>query len=145
MLGDKRKLIEAAVLESNQNYREILISLKILKTWGLIHETFPQESVFDFMNRMNKRKNTAYSVLYSNQIYEQKGTYTNLKTPSQGCQSLRDKIVNTYKNNFKYKLGPNDRMNVPPVKLTLDRRKGITPMNHVRPYDTQYHLGKLWE
>ena len=80
VLGDKRKLIEAAVLEGNQNDREILISLKILKTWGLIHETFPQESVLDFMNRkMNKGNNTAYSVLYSKQCYEQKGTYNNLK------------------------------------------------------------------
>ena len=68
VLGDKRRLIEAAVLEDNQNDREILVSLKVLKTWGLIYDTFPQESVLDFMNRkMNKRNNnTAYSVLYSN-------------------------------------------------------------------------------
>ena len=74
VLGDKRKLIEAAVLEGNTNYREILISLKLLKTWGLIHATFPQESVYSYMNRMNKSKNSAYSVLYSNQIDGKKGT-----------------------------------------------------------------------
>ena len=49
VLGDKRRLIEAAVLEGNQNDREILVSLKVLKTWGLIHESFPQESMLDFM------------------------------------------------------------------------------------------------
>ena len=98
------------------------------------------------MNRkMNTHNNTAYSFLYSNQCYEQKGTYNNLKIPSKGCQLLRDKIINTYKSNFKSKLGPNDRMHVPPVKLTLDKSKGITPTNHVRPYDTPYHLRKPWE
>ena len=57
--------------KGNTNDREILISLKILKTWGLIHATFPQESVFDFMNRMNKTKKSAYSVPYSNNIENQ--------------------------------------------------------------------------
>ena len=40
VLGDKKKLIEAAVFEGNANDREIRISLKILKNWGLIHAIF---------------------------------------------------------------------------------------------------------
>ena len=86
-----------------------------------------------------------FCVIYSNKCYEQKGIYNNLKTPSQNFQKLRDKIINTYKSNFKSKLGPNDIMHVPPVKLTLDKSKGITPTNHVHPYDTPYHLRKPWE
>ena len=49
VLGEKRKLIEGAVLEGNTNDREILIRLKILKNWGLVHSTFPQETVYNFM------------------------------------------------------------------------------------------------
>ena len=84
VLGEKRKLVEGAVLEGNTNDREILISLKLLKDWGLVHSTFPQETVYNFMTRTNKTKNSAYSVLYStsieNQIYEKEGTYVNLRT-----------------------------------------------------------------
>ena len=36
-------------------------------------------------------------------------------------------------------------MNVPPVKLTLVKSWGITPTNHVRPFDTQLHLRIPWE
>ena len=49
------------------------------------------------------------------------------------------------KNYFKSKLGPDDRMNVPPVKLILDEEQGIKPSNHVKPFDTPYHLRVPWE
>ena len=81
---------------------------------------------------MNKR-NKCYSAIYSSQCYEQKGTYDNLKTPSKNCQNLRDKIINNYKDNFNSKLGQNDRMHVLPVKLTLDKSKGIIPTNKIAP------------
>ena len=65
-------------MEGNTNDREILISLKLPKDWGLAHFTFPQETVYNFITRTNKSKNSAYSALYSqnteNQIYEKEGT-----------------------------------------------------------------------
>ena len=93
---------------------------------------------------MNKR-NKCYSAIYSIQSYEHRGTYENLKTPSQNCQNLRNKIITDYKNNFKTKLGLSDTINCPPVKLTLNKNKNINPLNHVRPYDKPFHLRKSWK
>ena len=97
VLGEKRKLIEGAVLEGNILDREILISLKLLKDWGLVHSTFPQETVYNLMSRTNKTKSSAYSVLYStnieNQLYKKD---VNLRDPSKGCKLLRQKIVEKY-------------------------------------------------
>ena len=115
VLGEKRKLVEGAVLEGNTNDREILISLKLLNDWGLVHSTFPQETVYNFITRTNKTKNSAYSALYSqsieNQIYEKEGTYVTLKESSKGYKQLREQIINKYDNNFVTKLGPEDCMN----------------------------------
>ena len=76
------------------------------------------------MTRNDKTKNSAYSALYStsieNHIYEKEGTYVNLREPFKGCKLLREKIINKYDNNFVTKLGPEDRMNVPPVKLVIE-------------------------
>ena len=36
-------------------------------------------------------------------------------------------------------------MNVPPVKLVIDEERGIKPSNHVKPFDTPYHLRVPWE
>ena len=45
--GDRKKKIEAAVLAGGKD-RKILVSLKNLKKMGLIHETFPHQTVQDF-------------------------------------------------------------------------------------------------
>ena len=129
VMGEKRKLVDGAVLEGKTTDREILISLKLLKDWGLVHSTFPQETVYNFITRTNKSKNSAYSALYSqnieNQIYEKEGTYVYLKEPSKGCKQLREKILNKYDKNFVTKLDPEHRMNVPPVKLVIDEERGV--------------------
>ena len=44
------KLVEGAVLEGNTTDSEIFISLKLLKDWGLVHSTFPQETVYNLIN-----------------------------------------------------------------------------------------------
>ena len=36
-------------------------------------------------------------------------------------------------------------MNVPPVKLVIDEERGIKPSNHIKPFDTPYHLRVPWE
>ena len=47
--GDKKKKIEAAVLARGKD-REILVSLKNLKKMGLIHPSFPNETVHDYFS-----------------------------------------------------------------------------------------------
>ena len=81
-LGGRRKLVEGAVLRGNSADREILISLQLLKSWNIIHPTFPHEDVYSFYSRTNKT-HSAYSALYSNEneIYEKEGTNTTLKEP----------------------------------------------------------------
>ena len=106
----------------------------------------PHENVNDFISRkILKKCNKSYSALYSQACYETRGTYESLKTPSQQCQDLRNKIITDHGDNFKTKLGPSDRMNCPPVKLTLNKNKNINPLNHVRHFDTPFHLRKSWE
>ena len=66
--------------------------------------------------------------------------YTNKKEHIQILKLLQ-KVANYYgKNNFKSKLRPDDSWNVPPVKLVIDESRGITPTNHVCPFDTPYYL-----
>ena len=147
-LGGRRKLVEGAVLRGNLADREILISLQLLKTWNLIHDTFPHEDVYSFLTRTNK-SHSAYSALYSNsipnEIYEKEGTNSTLKEPSKGCKELREKLIKKFANNFATKLGPKDRMNVPPVKLVVDEDRGVRPTAHIKPFDTPFHLRKPYE
>ena len=126
--------MEGAVLRGNSADREILISLQLLKSWNIIHPTFPHEDVYSFYSRTNKQ-HSAYSALYSNEneIYEKEGTNTTLKEPSKGCKDLREKLVKTFVKNFVTKLGPKDRMDVPPVKLVIDEERGVRPTAHIKP------------
>ena len=48
-----RKLVEAAVVRSNK--KETLISLNLLKKWDIVHDTFPHQTVSDFIeSKKNK-------------------------------------------------------------------------------------------
>ena len=58
---------------------------------------------------------------------------------------LKERITQKFKNSFKTTLGPEDRMNVKPVKLEIDQSRNIPPVNHTRLFDVPYHLRKPWE
>ena len=53
--GDKRRMIEAAVLRGGKD-RELLVSLKNLKKFRIIHSTFPQQNIDDFLELIRKIK-----------------------------------------------------------------------------------------
>ena len=59
-----RKLVEAAVIRSKK--KETLISLDLLKRWDLVHESFPYQTISDYIysNKDNKRSK-AYSAVYN--------------------------------------------------------------------------------
>ena len=57
------------------------------------------------------------------------------KIPSE-CIKLREKILKIHKQNFKEKLGPEDRIKHEPVKLKIDKSKGIKP---VKKFESVQH------
>ena len=66
-----RKLVEAAVIESDK--KETLISLDLLKKWDLVHDSFPFQTVSDYINSKKNKCLKAYSTLYDFQsnLYEE--------------------------------------------------------------------------
>ena len=132
-----RKLIEAAVIQG-EGSKEVLVLLGLMKSWDLIHQSFPSETVSDYMYRLNNKGFQAYSSLYSfqTQLFNES---TPLKEPSRECKKLKAEITKEWQDCFKEKLGPQDRMKVPPVKLKI-KNSGVKPNFCTRPYDTPYHL-----
>ena len=57
------------------------------------------------------------------------------------------KLKDRYKSNFKDKLGKDDRLNVKPVSLHVDKDKVEThkPTSHNRLYDVPFHLRQGFE
>ena len=55
---------------------------------------------------------------------------------------MQKKFVEKYKDNFREKLGRNDRLNLKPISLTVDPEKlaAHKPTTHIKPYDVPFHL-----
>merc|ERR1712215_22987 len=69
------------------------------------------------------------------------GTPTNVKVsqvPTQ-CDKLRQKILKKYAGTFKEKLGKEDRVKIPPVKLHL-KDTDVRPINVGKCFDIPIHL-----
>ena len=127
-----RKLIESAVIEG-EGASEVLVSLGLMKKWDLIHDTFPAETVSDFLQRKINKTKIAYSSRYSfdSSIYNES---RKLKEPSKDCKKLKATIMSKWEDCFKEHLGPEDRMDVPPVKLRI-KEAGIKPFFCIKPYE----------
>ena len=67
-----------------------------------------------------------------------------MRYPSRKCKMLREDIMKNWQQYFKEKLGPQDRMKVPPVKLRLKDENARTSFC-TRPYDTLFHLKEMYE
>ena len=127
-----RKYVEAALTRSNK--KETLISLSLLKKWDLLHDTFPYQTISDFIYSKRNKVMKAYSIAYNfhSSIYEENRP---LKKPSQKCNNLRENIMEKYSHVFKEELQPHDRMKVEPVKLKL-KEGYISPSFCSKPFDT---------
>ena len=62
-LGVHRKELELAVIEGVEGNKEILVSLKLMKTWKMVHETFPKETVENFIIRIKLIQITCHIIL----------------------------------------------------------------------------------
>ena len=145
--GDRKRKLECAVLSGGKD-REVLVSLKNLKKMGLIHPTFPNQTVYDFLHTYSNKNEKSYSSVYKAQTMEY---YTkskpDLKKPSKEAKTLQNKLISKHHHNFVDKLTKNDRLNVKPVELQVnpDKLKQTKPTTHLRPYDIPFHLRKGFE
>ena len=126
-----RKLVEAAVVRSNK--KETLISLSLLKKWDLVHESFPHQTVSDFIAAKKNKVFKAYSPAYDfhSSLYEENRV---LRKPSPKCSKLRENLMGEYSHLFKEELEPTDRMKVDPVKLKL-KEGFVNPSFCSKPFD----------
>ena len=59
------------------------------------------------------------------------------------CVNLRDKILKNHHNVVsKERLGPEDRVNCPPVKLEIYHSRNIKPVKNTKAFDVPFHLRK---
>ena len=67
-MGEDRKKLEVAVIEGQEGSKEILVSLKIMKAWNVVHQSFLRENVNSYIQRNKLDENcTSY---YSIQVSE---------------------------------------------------------------------------
>merc|ERR1711891_34403 len=131
------KRLRCLILRGSGVDREILVSCKMLKKWGLLHPSFPHETIKDFCNRKYKVKSQKTAAVFNKATVS---SNDRIKNVPDDCQNLRKKILKKHSGIFKEKLGKLDRVNLPPVKLHLDETNDAPPSNVGRPYDIPYHL-----
>merc|ERR1711891_140605 len=131
------KRLRCLILRGSGVDREILVSCKMLKKWGLLHSSFPHETIKDFCNRKYKVKSQKTAAVFNKSTVS---SNDRIKDVPDDCQNLRKKILKKHSGIFKEKLGKLDRVNLPPVKLHLDETNDAPPSNVGRPYDIPYHL-----
>ena len=85
----------------------------------------------------NKIKNV--SQLYSK---SQVSTDDLLSKVPKDCVNLRDNILKNNHEVFKEKLGLEDRVKCPPVKLEIDHSRNIKPVKNTKDFDVPFHLIK---
>ena len=58
VLGEDRKKPEVAVIEGHEGSKEILVSLKLIKAWNAVHQSFPRENVYSYIPRNKLDRNS---------------------------------------------------------------------------------------
>ena len=99
--GDKRRMIEAAVLDGGKD-RELLVSLKNLKKMRMIHSTFPHQNIDQIFLTYENKRDKEYSIVYK--AHTENSYYTksrsHLKKPSIESQNLQNKRIHKHKHYF---------------------------------------------
>ena len=68
VLGEDRKKLEVAMIEGLEGSKEVLVSMKLVKAWNVLHQSFLRESVNSYIQRNKLDENcTSY---YSIQVSE---------------------------------------------------------------------------
>ena len=95
----KIKQLTCFILRGHSVDREVLISIKMLRKWDLIHPTFPHETIKTYVNRQMKIKKVA-------SIFDKSSIPTKVKVSNvpTKCDKLRQKIKKNMKGHLKKKL-----------------------------------------
>ena len=123
------KRLRCLILRGSGVDREVLVSCKMLKKWGLIHSSFPHETVENFCKR--KIKSQKVAAVFDKSPVSSNDRISNIPVE---CQLLRQNILKKHSGIFKDKLGKLDRVNIPPVKLHLNETKDTPPSNVGKPF-----------
>ena len=83
-------------------------------------------------------------IKHVSQLYSKSTVSTDdlLSKVPKDCANLRDTILKNHHDIFKEKLGPEDRVNCPPVKLEIDHSRNIRPVKNSKAFDVPFHLRK---
>ena len=125
------------VLRGEEVDREILISCAMLKKWDMIHQTFPAQTLSDYIRNLDRKISNVYDSNKCFEIYEKSHVTTKekLSKTSRQCNKLREYILQKY-------LDPGDRVNIPPVHLEVDESRGVSPVQATKAFDIPHHLMK---
>ena len=108
----------------------------------MIHPTFPNESLDMYISKLRANDKTILDSNKIKAIYEKSliSTKEKLNQKDPKCTDLRAKILKDNHDIFKDELGPEDRVNIPPVHLEVDLARNINPVKAMKPYDIPWHL-----
>ena len=108
----------------------------------MIHPTFPNESLDMYISKLCANDKTILDSNKMKAIYEKSliSTKEKLNQKDPKCINLRAKILKDNHDIFKDELGPEDRVNNPPVHLEVDPTRNINPVKAMKPYDIPWHL-----
>ena len=96
----KTKKLRCLILRGSSVDREILISSKMLKRWDLLHETFPHETVGQYVKRKLKLQKVA-SVFDKSAI----SSKVRVNTVPLECQMLHKEILKKHADILRTRLG----------------------------------------
>ena len=139
------KLVNAVVVDCGPEDSEILLGYPELKKFGLIHDSFPFQSVQDFIQEYNDNNIFNKQLEKYSHFVKKGGLNLRKNTPKLSqieveAQKLKDKIVKKYKSCFTTKLKKGDVLKIPPIQLEIDETKKIKPYMATTPYPIPIHM-----
>ena len=120
--GKRKRLLQCWVLRGNKQNPEILVSLEMMKKLKIVHETLGLQTIDEFLYNTGTIGNRYLERYNCNNIQFYQPTKIYLKEPTKEEKDLRDKLIGKNSETFVEKLGPEDRIRVPPIKLKVDQR-----------------------
>merc|ERR1711888_89831 len=84
------KRLRCLILRGAGVDREVLVSCEMLKKWGLIHSSFPHETVEDFCKKKIKIKSQKVAAVFDKSPVSSNDKISNIPVE---CQVLRQNIL----------------------------------------------------
>ena len=138
------KTVEALVVLSSSPNPECLIDLDYMVQWRVVPPDFPNPMPYSakYLQHCSTYPENDLTPSSSLFIGDKKiKRVRRVKTaPPPECVALQKELMEEFSDIFKTELGPQDRLNVPPVKLQFKEGVEIRPVNHSTARETPLHL-----